>query len=703
MKIIIRIFKIIFLALLITGTTLSQWKPTTGPFGGRVSSLTQCNSKIFVGTDQGLFYSTNEGGNWEFVQNIPISSFGPSSITTTGSTIFASGVFSGIIISTDEGVSWTDFSLGITDNALNNITANDSRVVVGTASTIGGNVYLSKKINNNWTTWNKIRENLSYCMSVAINDSSIFVIQDGIKRTTNDGISWDNIIIDSTKLFNMLLAANSTIYTSCNSGIYKSTDNGSSWNCILDNIYISTFSVNGNIIIASVLDNLGYNLIVSTDMGITWNSGMNGIYNKVASALLIKDNTLFVGTQVAGVFRSTNLGLNWFPIVQGLVPLDISNIYKKDSYLYASDISVGTFVSSDMGNNWQLTLPKTTNRFVNKGNVIYATGRFNPNLYSTIDYGTSWVTNIGLNSTISMVSNLNRLFLTDANYLYSTEDGSIISQITTAPNNCTYLAIINNNLVAGTSIGEVYLSTNEGLTWQNRSFGLPAVNSKVLELAANDTDLFVDIECSSFDSTGIYKSSDLGLTWLPILMNHYITKIYAKDNLVFTCGHFWNGGVMASSDNGQNWIDFNSGLEDLLNFSITDIIADDSNVYVGVNKGDSSLMVIKSGVWVRPISDLLSDVEEDNNNIPKKFLLSQNYPNPFNPNTKFNYSIPAECFVNISIYNTLGEQVVEIFDGIQKAGTHELTFNASKLSSGIYFYRLSSGRFFQTKKMVLIK
>ncbi|GEM_PF-1388645 len=102
----------------------------------------------------------------------------------------------------------------------------------------------------------------------------------------------------------------------------------------------------------------------------------------------------------------------------------------------------------------------------------------------------------------------------------------------------------------------------------------------------------------------------------------------------------------------------------------------------------------------------VSPVVGINNNgsgIPQSFSLSQNYPNPFNPETKINFAIPNAAFVTISVYNTLGQVVSQLVSQEMNAGFYTYDFNASNLTSGIYFYRITAGDFSETKKMMLIK
>ena len=89
--------------------------------------------------------------------------------------------------------------------------------------------------------------------------------------------------------------------------------------------------------------------------------------------------------------------------------------------------------------------------------------------------------------------------------------------------------------------------------------------------------------------------------------------------------------------------------------------------------------------------------------VPRKFSLFQNYPNPFNPSTKISYSLPKESFVTLKVYDVLGNEIVTLVNEKKSVGNYEVNFDATKLSSGIYYYKLTAGNFSQVKKMILIK
>jgi hypothetical protein len=107
-----------------------------------------------------------------------------------------------------------------------------------------------------------------------------------------------------------------------------------------------------------------------------------------------------------------------------------------------------------------------------------------------------------------------------------------------------------------------------------------------------------------------------------------------------------------------------------------------------------------SGVWkfYRNLTSI-----EGNQLVPKLFVLDQNYPNPFNPSTTIRYVLPQRSHVTLAVFNTLGQQVAVLQNGEQEAGYHEVKFDGSGLSSGVYFYRIQAGSFVETRKLLLIR
>ncbi len=130
------------------------------------------------------------------------------------------------------------------------------------------------------------------------------------------------------------------------------------------------------------------------------------------------------------------------------------------------------------------------------------------------------------------------------------------------------------------------------------------------------------------------------------------------------------------------------------------VLANDSTYFWRVKALDGELESDWSDVFNFTVN---LDVSVDPESVPEEFQLKQNYPNPFNPSTQINYSLPNNAHVKLRVFNALGQQVATLVDERKSAGNYSITFNASGLSSGLYFYSIEAGDFRQTQKMVLIK
>jgi len=149
--------------------------------------------------------------------------------------------------------------------------------------------------------------------------------------------------------------------------------------------------------------------------------------------------------------------------------------------------------------------------------------------------------------------------------------------------------------------------------------------------------------------------------------------------------------------------------------SYTAIGNDHSHFNLAINQGTNSAVPADIADALHAASDHLpvmlklaypTEIEigiEEDETLPEGFLLKQNYPNPFNPVTTIEYELSISGEVSLVIYNLMGEEVTSPVEGYQQAGQYKVVWNGSKLSSGIYFYRLQTGDLVQTKKMILLK
>jgi hypothetical protein len=166
----------------------------------------------------------------------------------------------------------------------------------------------------------------------------------------------------------------------------------------------------------------------------------------------------------------------------------------------------------------------------------------------------------------------------------------------------------------------------------------------------------------------------------------YLDEIRISDNVRYTA-NFIPQKEYANDQNTIGLFHFNEGSGNTAN--------DASSL---INNG-----TIFGATWSNDVPVVVTSVMQESSHIIKNFLLFQNYPNPFNPNTVISYSLPSALNVKLIVYNTLGQTVKILENGFKIAGNYSINFNASKIPSGIYFYKLETGQFSQIKKMILLK
>jgi hypothetical protein len=234
---------------------------------------------------------------------------------------------------------------------------------------------------------------------------------------------------------------------------------------------------------------------------------------------------------------------------------------------------------------------------------------------------------------------------------------------------------------------DIYMSTDNGYSWTY--LGIPpffVMYGHVLSLCLNGNIL---LGGSDTYSAGLFLSGDSCTTWTQVstLIPQSGLSIESGGTLVGTDSL----GVFLFSDNGDSLGSRNDGLT---NLNIHTLTIDNNNyVYAGTD----------NGVWRRPLSEIVTSVENNSTTLPSEFLLSQNYPNPFNPSTTFRYSIPTQSKVEIKVFDILGNEIATLMDEEKSVGTYEVTWYAEQLQSGVYFYQLRANEYAQTRKMILLK
>ena len=214
------------------------------------------------------------------------------------------------------------------------------------------------------------------------------------------------------------------------------------------------------------------------------------------------------------------------------------------------------------------------------------------------------------------------------------------------------------------------------------------------------TECLTDIPCHTLlfyanniylaSSNGIYLSSDFGISWNQIGLKNEAIRILVLSNTNLIAETY--NGFFKSLDGGYNWSAINLGLDNIDDLKLC---------------GDNLIAITKLSyqhyrIWKRPFNDVITNIKEKQV-LPDKYSLSQNYPNPFNPTTKIKYDLPKSGHVILKVYDILGRELTTLVNEEKPAGSYEVRFNGSNLSSGIYFYKIQAGDYTSVKKMVLIK
>ena len=163
-----------------------------------------------------------------------------------------------------------------------------------------------------------------------------------------------------------------------------------------------------------------------------------------------------------------------------------------------------------------------------------------------------------------------------------------------------------------------------------------------------------------------------------------------------------NWDLYFSSDGGKNWEEIELDLP-VTQFSyqwiVPDLITDEGKIKIYMDNVGGDYLAVSENFSIS--GTMVSAKNEEA--VPLSFTLYPNYPNPFNPTTTIRYTLSKTDFVSLVIYDIRGEEVERLIEGEQPEGTRTVRWNASRMASGVYFYRLTAGDFVQTRKMILIR
>ena len=288
--------------------------------------------------------------------------------------------------------------------------------------------------------------------------------------------------------------------------------------------------------------------------------------------------------------------------------------------------------------------------------------------------------------------------------------------VETQANNDDWVALSYGNMEDGKVKFYVRYSYNSGETFSD------------IKLVKDDGTTFLTIDHLTkafLDEAGVIKyiysdfshgpklsiSNDLGDTWqdagvveshkyiyvaIDRISPNYYVKLFLNDA---------NALVFYVSSNLLNWQEGGkiSASNALINYagSYIELKCDAENeflttAWIDNRTGNSEIFYAKAD-----LPELVNVASESE--IPTEFKLSQNYPNPFNPTTTISFALPKQANVKLVVYNSIGEEVATLINREMNVGYQSINFDASHLSSGLYFYRISVGKFVDVKKMILLK
>jgi len=402
-------------------------------------------------------------------------------------------------------------------------------------------------------------------------------------------------------------------------------------------------------------------------------SEINGTDSLIFSNLTTKGQSLFA-SGFKGAYRSTDTGLSWHLINSGLARSDSANPnypfihcfgLKGDSLLAGTDN--GIFVSTDNGDSWSPT--HSTPNYALIQSILPCGSRLLVSGHASVylDPGTN---------------ELDDLFIsTDNGDTWSASSNGI-----PANQGVNVLTKFGASLFAGTNYG-IYRSIDQGASW-NMCLNVWGV----LSFASNDTVLIANAESDRV----LCLSSDTGRSWTSSKID---TSIYAINSINLTGSTLiaateWTG-IYVSTNWGKTWQPSNDGFG-LFGPSSPWILS------VGVSSG-YAFAAGEFGIWRRPLSQVTSVTRVSSSRIPTEYSLEQNFPNPFNPTTEILFRIPSENYTTLEVFDLLGRRISILVSQVLKPGNYQATWNASSLPSGVFLYRLSSGLYTSTRKMIVIK
>ncbi len=703
-----RIWQVGTILMLILSTTsvfpqAAFWQPTGGPTGGIVEIITLHPNGTILAARQGsgVFRSSNSGGTW----NSSSLGLNPDILTLSvapDGCIFAGTHFDGLFVSCDGGATWNKIESGseMDEASIRSIAFNTSHDIFAGGT---GRLFRSDDSAITWTRIFNGFTNRRINSISALSNDTVFVATDGdgIFRSADGGDSWErpNTGLTDSTVNDLTFNAEGELLAATHGGLFFSNNQGDSWQAAMDtalqNIALSRVVATPTGQVFVLAAQAGF---LSEDNGTTWAPLQGQPFSRGPRDLAAGHGELFIGTE-HGAFRSVNNGFSWNEINSGLVITSISCVAANEQgILFATASPRGIYKSTDNGDSWSqidtsISIEHPTHLvMLPEGDLFVGTagsGDVGNGIFRSQDGGTTWahlstlgpfngegfVDMLGVSPDGALFTHL--LF---TGIHRSLDAGETWEQIEDAPVLRSFGSNLNGYLFGGASAG-IFRSNDGGNSWEN-------VHSQFAwSFSASGTEAVL-----AATSSGVLRSSDNGATWENIgLEQEQLFQVFlGPSNEIFTAS---DRDVFVLPENGPSWLLLNEGLTST---SVKGFASSDHLIFAATG----------AGVF-RGLSQITS-VDSDPATLPQVFSLEQNHPNPFNPETEIRFRLPETTFIELRIFNTLGQEIRTLASGNFQAGFHQVRWDSkdndgNPVASGIYLYELTSNNFRQVNKMSLVR
>jgi photosystem II stability/assembly factor-like uncharacterized protein len=672
--------------------TQNKWSPVNGLYGGSVVSITLDSSNNLLAATEynSILLSTNNGDYWSET-NFPKTKL-PLVLWSSSKMTFAGTNEGGIYKSTDEGQNWS-YS-GLSSASVLSITCSRNGVLFA-----GTSLYGLYRSTDNGLNWSYLGLAGYYVFSVVTTpNGNIFAgVQDSVVfRSTDNGTNWIRSVkpyygmVDNGRVLTVDDVGN--IYLGTSGGVWRSIDNGESWSTLGVNMpYVNGIAITDSSIFVCGIDGI-QKANIDGKLWTTVDTLVNGVQTN--SIIVTSKKSIITGSRWKGFTRSTNEGISWEKINNNFRNSDISSLTSDGKNIFAGITWDGVYSSSDNGNGWRhiwnsRNIPLAI--LADDSVLVVAPTNGNYGLFRSSDFGINWIQTSLSSGVFSCIAKSS-----DGTYyagggsgidygVYSSTDQGITWKYQLKDYSITGLFTTPlGNVFAITAIDGVFRSTDKGNNWAKVVF---ETGSPWRIVSSPSGDVY-----ASFYDGYLYRLDDKSDTWDTVggyFKSAVSNLLFLNDSTIVASTN--NNGVVLSKDRGNSWNEINSGLP---NSDITNLI---------MTKSGAVFLSIYHGGLYQSSDSTLTFIKEFISDIPVKIVLQNNYPNPFNPATIIKYQIPTNSFVSITVYDILGKEIAKLVNERLKAGNYSVIFDGTKYSSGIYFYRLQTNNFSETKKMLLIK